>query len=76
MDKAAVRSPLAGLQDRTRSSAYHPTSPRLPIDAGYAPEIDAKSVRAAQKTEQESGGDRVLIAEAASARRLDRRFLL
>ena len=48
----------------------------LPVDAGYAAEIDAKSVRSAEKIEKKSGGDGALIAETATARRLNRRFLL
>jgi hypothetical protein len=48
----------------------------LPVDAGYAAEIDAESVRSAEKIEKKSGGDGVLIAKATSARGLNGRFFL
>jgi hypothetical protein len=49
---------------------------RLPVNAGYLAEINAKPIRSAEEVEEQSGSRRVLVAEAAPASHLYWRFLL
>jgi hypothetical protein len=65
MERAACAATTQKLAGDDKINGKPPGLSGLPVDTGYAAEIDPKSVRSAEKIEKKSGGDGVLIAKAA-----------